>query len=99
LQYWPRGLTPAPTRSYERATRGQGIAQKESKAQQQRLVAPLTDSNTHETRTMASHRTVRRHAHRLLGQKIDLRSGGASKVGRWHLWNHMATAHRALPEA
>ena len=36
-------------------------------------MAHLTDRNQGETRPISSHRTVRRNAHRLLGQKIDLR--------------------------
>jgi hypothetical protein len=36
-------------------------------------MAYLTDRNQGETRPISSHRTVRRKAHRLLGQKIDLR--------------------------
>ena len=34
---------------------------------------PLTDRNQGETCPISSHRTVRRKAHHLLGQKIDLR--------------------------
>ena len=36
-------------------------------------MAHLTDRNKRTTDTISSHRTVRRKAHRLLGQKIDLR--------------------------
>ena len=36
-------------------------------------MAHLTDRNQGETRPISSHRTVRRKAHHLLGQKIDLR--------------------------
>ena len=42
-------------------------------------MAPLTDSNERETRTISSHRTVIRKAHRLLGQKMDLRYPRANK--------------------
>jgi hypothetical protein len=60
-------------RSYEWSTHDHGISQNGRKAQQKKLVAPLTDRNERETRTISSHRTVRRKAHRLLGQKMDLR--------------------------
>jgi hypothetical protein len=45
-------------------------------------VALLTDRNKRETRTISSHRTVRRNAYRLLGQKIDLRYPRAISCGR-----------------
>jgi hypothetical protein len=64
---------PAIVGSYEWATHDHGIAQNGRKAQQKSLVAHLTDRNQGETRPISSHRTVRRKAHRLLGQKIDLR--------------------------
>ena len=64
---------PAIVRSYEWATHDHGISQNSRKAQQKRLVTPLTDRNTRETRPISSHRTVMRKAHRLLGQKMDLR--------------------------
>jgi len=41
-------------------------------------MAHLTDRNQGEMRPISSHRTVRRKAHRLLGQKIDLRYPQAS---------------------
>jgi transposase len=43
-------------------------------------MAYLTDRNQGETRPISSHRTVRRNAHRLLGQKIDLRYPRAKKL-------------------
>ena len=61
----------------DRVTHNHRISQNGRKAQHKRLVTPLTDSNQGETRPIASHRTVRRNAHRLLSQKIDLREGGA----------------------
>jgi hypothetical protein len=67
LKFWPSDSTSALTRSYEWATRGQGISQKDRKAQQKRLVAPFPDRKKREMHTM------RRNAHRLLGQKIALR--------------------------
>jgi hypothetical protein len=37
------------------------------------LRVPLTDIKRCKTRFMSSHRTMRRHVHRLRGQKMDLR--------------------------
>ena len=64
---------PAIVRGYEWSTHDHGIAQNSRKAQQNGPVAHLTDRNKRTTDTISSHRTVRRKAHRLLGQKIDLR--------------------------
>src|SRR5262249_20041962 len=50
-----------------------GISQNGRKAQQNGPVAHLTDGNKRETRTISSHHTVIRKAHRLVGQKFDLR--------------------------
>jgi hypothetical protein len=72
-------------RSYEWSTHDHGISQNGRKVQQKKLVAHLTDRNQGETYPISSHRTVRRNAHRLLGQKIDLRypraEEGLSELG------------------
>jgi hypothetical protein len=54
-------------------THDHGISQNGRKVQQNGLVAPLTERKKHKTRTISYHRTIIRKAHRLFGQKIDLR--------------------------
>jgi hypothetical protein len=54
-------------------THDQCISQNGRKTQQNGPVAHLPDRKQRKTRTISSHRTVRRKAHHLLGQKIDLR--------------------------
>ena len=54
-------------------THDQCISQNGRKAQQNGPVSHLTNRKKRKTHTISSHRTVRRNAHRLLGQKIALR--------------------------
>src|SRR6266446_9172809 len=89
----------AIVRSYERSTHDHCISQNSRKAQQKSLVAPLTDRNERETRAISSHRTVIRKAHRLLGQKMDLRYPRAMSLiiiecGQLRIW---ATANNPFP--
>ncbi len=79
---------PAIVKGYEQATHGQSVLQNNRKAQQNGPAAHLTDRNTRTTDTISSHRTVRRKAHRLLGQKIDLRYPRA-----WEWTRRPALAH------
>src|SRR2546427_12544086 len=76
----------AIVRSYERSTHDHCISQNSRKAQQKSLVALLTDRNERETRTISSHRTVLRKAHRLLGQKMDLRYPRAKSLATLSSW-------------
>ena len=64
---------PAIVKSYEWSTHDHGISQNGRKAQHNGPVAYLTERKKHKTRTISYHRTITRKAHRLLGQKIDLR--------------------------
>jgi hypothetical protein len=64
---------PAIAGECKRDTHDQGISQNGRKAQQNGPVAHLTERKKHKTRTISYHRTIIRKAHRLLGQKIDLR--------------------------
>jgi hypothetical protein len=60
-----------------------GIAQNGKKAQQNGPATPPTDRKKRKTRTISSHRAVRRKAHRFLGQKMALRSPQAYHEGHF----------------
>src|SRR6266446_6735980 len=87
----------AIVRSYERSTHDHCISQNSRKAQQKSLVAPLTNRNERETRTISSHRTVIRKAHRLLGQKMNLRYPRASRAWSVRMAARMARALALSP--
>jgi hypothetical protein len=75
---------PAIAGRCEWDTHHQEISQNGRKAQQKGPVAHLTERQKHKTRPISSHRTIRRKAHRLLGQKIDLRYPRAYKTGYYY---------------
>src|SRR5262245_1693421 len=64
---------PAIAGAYEWTTHDHGISQTGRKVQHNGPVAHLPDRKKRKTRSISSHRTVRRKAHHLLGRKIDLR--------------------------
>jgi hypothetical protein len=85
---------------YECATRDHDISQNGRKAQQNGPVSHRTHRKKRKTHTISSHRTVRRKAHRLLGQKIALRYPQAClwgvRVGRYSLFPRHSVGHPSM---
>src|SRR5882724_883747 len=73
---------PEIARRCEWDTHDQGMSQNGRKAQQNGPATPAIDRKKRKTLTISSHRTVRRKAHHLLGQKIALRYPRAWQHGK-----------------